>query len=319
MKIALEVVLTMVILLGLGFVIYPRPWAGKKAIDLFSKLLINICLPGMLLYSMVNSVSHDELVSFGILLPITLLIIIVLYYLTYLLAKIIKVRKGRQWTFALMGSMSNTIFLGLPVCTMIFGMDCVPLVMLGFIAGSLITLTIGISGIIKDASYLGSNDIRLHILVQIQNMFFNPIMISLFIGLLLNVMNIEYFPSLNTALAYVSNMTTPLSLLFIGMYIRTMNLKDFAPDKDTVAVLLVRFVLAPLFAYFVYKGFVYLGVSIDDYTINVLVVQMACCVLTMTSIFAIEYRADGKFATKTVAISNVIFLFFLPIYIILLT
>jgi predicted permease len=318
MDIALEVVLTMTLLLGLGFFIYDRPWAGDTAITLISKLLVNVSLPCMLLYSMVNSVTHDQLISFGMLLPITILLIIVLYYFSYLVAKLFKVRKGRQWTFAMMGSMSNTIFLGLPVCTMIFGMESIPLVMLGFIASSMITLTLGLSGIIKDARYLGADNAHLNALTQMKNIFLNPIMISLFAGLIFNLLNVTYFPSLNTALGYVSNMTTPLSLIFIGMFMRTMKVKEFIPDKDSIVVLIIRFVIAPAFAYAFYKLFILFGVQIDQYSINVLVVQIACCVLTMTSIFAIEYKADGKFATKTVAISNILFLFFLPLYILIL-
>lgn len=319
MNIAIDVVLTMIILISIGFFIYDKPWAGDKAITLISKLLINVSLPCMLLYNMVNSVTHDQLISFGALLPLTILLLVILYYFSFLVAKLFKVRKGRQWTFAMMGSVSNSIFLGLPVCTMIFGMESVPLVMLGFISGSMVSLSIGIYGIIQDASYLGVNNAHLNVLTQLKNMFLNPIMVSLLLGLSFNMLNIKYFPSLNTSLGYVSNMTTPLSLIFIGMYIKTMKLKEFAPDKDTVIVLLIRFIIAPIFAYGFYKLFVKLGLYIDQYAINVLVVQIACCVLTMTSIFAIEYKADGKFATKTVALSNIVFLFFLPIYIILLS
>lgn len=319
MSVAIEVVLTMTILLAVGFFVYDKPWAGDKAITLISKLLVNVCLPCMLLYSMVNSVTKEQLTSFGIIILITLLILVIIYYLSYLIGKIIKVRKSRQWTFAMMGSLSNSIFIGMPVCTMIFGLESVPLVMLGFIAASIVTLTLGISGIIKDATFLGVEASHLNVKTQLKNMFLNPIMISLFIGLLFNLLNIEYFNSLNNALGYISNMTTPLSLIFIGMFIRTMSVSDFSPDKDTVFVLLIRFILAPFISYFIYKFFVLLGIQIDDYTINVLVVQIACCVLTMTSIFAIEYKADGKFATKAVALSNIVFLVFLPVYIIILT
>ncbi|MDC7250088.1 MAG: AEC family transporter [Sphaerochaetaceae bacterium] len=318
MGIAVEVVMTMMILLCIGYFIYDKPWAGETAVTMISKLLLNVCLPCMLLYSMVNSVSHDQLISFGILLPITVLLIVFLFYFSLLIAKLFKVDKGRQGVFATMGSLSNTIFLGLPVCTMIFGFESVPLVMLGFISGSIVTFTLGLSGIMKDATYLGEQNANLTLKDQLRNMFLNPIMVSLFVGLLLNLLNVKYFPSLNTALGYISNMTTPLSLIFIGMYMRTMNLKDFIPDKDSILVLIIRFIFAPVLAYLFYKGFTLIGVNIDQYSIDVLVIQVACCVLTMTSILAIEYKADGKFATKTVAISNLIFLFFLPIYIMVL-
>ncbi|MGD1822160.1 MAG: AEC family transporter [Pleomorphochaeta sp.] len=319
MGIAAEVVFTMIILLVIGFFIYDRPWAGDKAVALISKLLINVSLPCMLLYSMVNSVTKEQLSTFGILIIITMIIIIITYYFSFLIAKIIKVKKGRQWTFAMMGSLSNSVFIGLPVCSMIYGVESVPIVMLGFTAGSFITLTLGISGIIKDATELGVENSHLNAITQIKNMFLNPIMLSLIIGLLLNILNIKYFPSLNNALKYISDTTTPLSLLFIGMFMRTMKLKEFLPDKDTFAVLIIRFIFAPLLAYYIYKGFNLLGMKIDDFSINVLVLQIACCVLTMTSIFAIEYKADGKFATKSVALSNIVFLFVLPIYIVLLT
>lgn len=319
MGIALEVVLTMVIIMAIGYFIYDRPWAGEKSLNLISKLLVNVALPCMLLYSMVNYVTHDQLMEFGMIIIITFLIITVVYYFSYGIAKVIKVRDGRKWTFAMMGGLSNSIFIGLPVCTMIYGEKSIPIVMLGFTAGSIFTMTFGISGIIKDAAASGNKSEHLHMLNQIKNMLLNPIIIALIVGLLLNILNVKYFPALNTALGYISNMMTPLSLLFIGMFMRTMNLKDFFPDKDMIVVLIIRFVLAPIIAYLIYKGVSLIGIHFDEYTINALVMQIACCVLTMTSIFAIEYKADGKFATKTVAISNIIFLFVLPIYIYFLT
>ncbi len=319
MGIAVEVVLTMIILMAIGYFIYDRPWAGEKSLNVISKLLVNVALPCMLLYSMVNSVSHDQLMDFGIIIIITFIIITFIYYLSFVIAKIIKVREGRQWTFAMMGGLSNSIFIGLPVCTMIYGEKSIPIVMLGFTAGSIFTMTFGIMGIIKDAEALGTKAAHLNMLNQLKNMFLNPIIIALIVGLIFNILNVKYFPALNTALGYISNMMTPLSLLFIGMFMRTMNLKEFLPDKDAIGALIIRFILAPIISYIIYKGVSIIGINFDDYTINILVMQIACCVLTMTSIFAIEYKADGKFATKTVAISNIIFLFILPIYIYFLT
>ena len=110
MNIAVEVVFTMVILLGVGYFIYNKEWAGEKALTFCSKLLVNVSLPSMLLYSMVNSVTKEQLISFGALLPITILIFVLLYYFSFVVAKIIKVKQGRQWTFAIMGSLSNTLF-----------------------------------------------------------------------------------------------------------------------------------------------------------------------------------------------------------------
>jgi len=76
------------------------------------------------------------------------------------LAIVFNVRKDRRGTFASMFSLSNTIFIGLPVNLMLFGDSSLSYALLYYIANTILFWTIGVYGIARDAAIIAASGPR---------------------------------------------------------------------------------------------------------------------------------------------------------------
>lgn len=72
----IETVLSLVLLIGVGWWIAGRPWCGKAGTDLFSKFTAQIAIPCYMFYNMLETCgTREELLSLFISLPVPLLTI----------------------------------------------------------------------------------------------------------------------------------------------------------------------------------------------------------------------------------------------------
>jgi predicted permease len=108
-------------------------------------------------------------------------------------------------------------------------------------------------------------------------------------------------------------MTTPLSLMFIGITFGTLNIKAVRFDKDMAAMIFGRFIVAPLVSYGLS-----LIIPIPSLMTKVFIIQAAMPVITQSAIIAKAYGADYEYATVMVTVTTIISIVFIPIYMVLL-
>ena len=113
---------------------------------------------------------------------------------------------------------------------------------------------------------------------------------------------------------YIGNLTTPLSLLFIGITFSTISIKDIKFDKDMLALLLGRFVLSPLVVYALA-----LVIPIPSLMTKVFIIQSAMPIIAQSAITARAYDVDYRYATVMVTISTVLSILFIPVYMVLMS
>ncbi|WP_180373767.1 AEC family transporter, partial [Oenococcus oeni] len=86
-----------------------------------SYLIMNIALPLSIFVSVLTYLTRDKLVSLSGGLVFAAASFAVSYVLAYLITKIFKIRVGRRGTFINMFVNANTIFIGLPLNSALFG------------------------------------------------------------------------------------------------------------------------------------------------------------------------------------------------------
>ena len=82
-------------------------------------------------------------------------------------------------------------------------------------------------------------------LATLRNIF-SPPLISFTVALLLVFASVKPPAFLLATAKYLGSMTTPLSLLFIGVVMHGVNLKKLRLDRDILGVLIGRFIVSPL-------------------------------------------------------------------------
>ena len=108
---------------------------------------------------------------------------------------------------------------------------------------------------------------------------------------------------------YLGNMTTPLSMLFIGIAIYGVKFSTIKFSKDVIAVLVGRFVISPIAVLLIASFF-----PIPELMKKVFVIQAALPAMTQTTILAKVYEADTEYAAVLVTITTLFAIIAIPIY-----
>lgn len=299
---SLESILSIFIMIYLGYFLFGKGWFNEDTGKLFSRIVINISLPPMMLSDIMTSFDRQKLAQSGIGLIIPFTSMIICFFIGSILSRTIKIKPERYGLFEAMFFASNTIFMGLPINLALFGEKSVPYVLLYYIANTTLFWTIGIYSInkTKDSSIF-SKDTVLRI--------FSPPLLGFILAVILILLNIKLPAFVMDTCKYLGNLTTPLSMMFIGITLSTINVKDVKIDKDMTAILLGRFILGPVIV-------LILGslIHVPPLMEKVFVIQASMPVITQCAIVSRTYKSDYKFASIAVALSTLFSIIFIPLY-----
>lgn len=302
-------VFSIVIMICMGYILTWKRWFDESVSKLFSKLVCNVALPCLMISDLVGNFDREKLrsLSSGLIVPFASMAIC--YIAAILVSKIIKVRKNRRGTFNSMFFVSNSIFIGLPINMALFGESSVPYVLLYYIANTTFFWTIGAYGISKD----GEGSERSMFSKETFSRLFTPPLMGFIVGLILILLNIQLPKFILDTCRYFGNLTTPLSMLFIGIIIYNADLKKIKFSLEMAAILAGRFIVSPLLIYLASRC-----LNIPALMENVFVIQAAMPVMTNTSIVAKQYNADYEYAAVMTVVTTICSLVFIPIYMYLL-
>ncbi|QXE21129.1 AEC family transporter [Clostridium sp. 001] len=303
---AIGSVLSIVIMICTGCVLTKFKWLNENISKVFSKLVCNVALPCLMISNLMGNFTRDKLDHIGKGLIIPVLSMAIGYILAILISKIIKVKKERTGTFRSMFFVSNSIFIGLPINLALFGSKSVPYVLLYYIANTTFFWTIGAYGISSD----GQADKKTSIFSkETLNRIFSPPLMGFIIAMIFIFCGIKLPKFVMDTCKYFGDMTTPLSMLFIGITIYYVDIKKMKMSKDIFFVLIGRFIISPVLIIFL-AGFF----PIPELMKKVFIIQAAMPVMTNTSIVAKAYGADYEYAAVVTSLTTALSLLVIPIY-----
>ncbi|HHW30927.1 MAG TPA: AEC family transporter [Clostridiaceae bacterium] len=301
---AAQSVLSLAIIIMIGYFLASKGWFDEKTNKLFAKLVTNVSLPFLMISNFVANINKEQLgqISFGLVRPFTSMILS--YIVSLMFTRLLKIKKGRQGLFQVMFFVSNTMFMGLPINNALYGEYSIPYVMLYYISNTVIFWTLGTYCFQKDDI---SNAKRSFL--QMLKKILSPPLIGIIIGFFLVTLEIQLPKFIMDTSRYLGNMTTPISMLFIGITIHSVNFKDMRLTKDMLAVIFGRFFVSPLIALLV----CYL-MPVPVLMRNVFVIQASMPVMTQVAILSKAYNSDDKYAAVMVSMTTLLSIIFVPVY-----
>lgn len=298
-------VLAIAFIISIGYFLTLKGWLDDNVSDVFSKLVINISLPALMIYNMLNNYDSNQLKLLIKGLVIPLLSMFICYLISILVSKILNVPPKRRGVFQSMFFTSNTMMIGLPINLSLFGNESVPYVLIYYVANNIFFWTIGVYSITKDAQGKCSKIFNVKSLKKI----FSPPLIGFIVGVILVQFNIKPPKFIIDSCKYLGNLTTPLALLFIGITIRSMGLSRLKFDKDAATLLFGRFVVSPLTIFYLATLF-----PIPLLMKNVFVIQASMPAIAQSAIIAKAYDADYEYSVIMITLTTIISLITIPIY-----
>ena len=293
MEIFLRSISGILVILGMilvGFVIGEKGWFDDKSRGLLAKLVTQIALPCYMLYTITQRFTAADLLIMLPALRFPALSMVILLGIATAVARIFAVRQDRRGLFISMFFNSNTIFVGLPINQALFGDASIPYVLIYYMCNTTFFWTLGTYLIQRDGEGEAQFDIR----TSLKKVFSPPLM-GFLLGLVMVMLQIKLPAFLASDLQYLGNLTTPLSMIFIGLSVSHVGVKQLVLGKDQLLILLGRFLVAPLLM----ASIVY-WLPLPSLMKQVFIIQSAMTVMTNAPVVARLYGADSDYAAVMV-------------------
>ena len=311
MDIFLKSISGILVILGMilvGFVIGEKGWFDDKSRGLIAKLVTQIALPCYMLYTITQRFTAEDLLKMLPALRFPALSMVVLLGIATAVARIFAVRQDRRGLFISMFFNSNTIFVGLPINQALFGDASIPYVLIYYMCNTTFFWTLGTYLIQRD----GEGEAQFDFKTSVKKVFSPPLM-GFLLGLVMVMLQIKLSAFLDSDLQYLGNLTTPLSMIFIGLSVSHVGVKQLILGKDQLLILLGRFLVAPLLmATIVYWA------PLPSLMKQVFIIQSAMPVMTNAPVVARLYRADSDYAAVMVTERTLATMVVIPILMVLM-
>lgn len=304
---AVASVTIILLLTATGYFCAAMGWMSPQAKRFISKFTMSVAIPCMCVYGLTNNLTHELLAgSLGFLL-VPLLSTVGAFLLSLLVGRLLKLPRKRLGVFMMMCSVSNAIFIGLPMCTELFGEACTPYVMLYYLVNTSFVQLVGLS-LVRWSGEGGGFDKRM-----IKKFLTTPAVIGVLVSFVLVFTGIRLPSLVMSYCKYMNNLVTPLALLLTGYIIYEIGLKNLKLDRDLAIMLLFRFLLVPGVSFALCELFGVAGLGR-----SVLLVETAMPVVTQTVVAAADYGADEQFAAQGAALSTLACFVVIPVLMLIL-
>jgi len=311
MDIFLRSISGILVILGMilvGFVIGEKGWFDDKSRGLLAKLVTQVALPCYMLYTITQRFTAADLLKMLPALRFPALSMVVLLGIATGVARIFAVSQDHRGLFISMFFNSNTIFVGLPINQALFGDASIPYVLIYYMCNTTFFWTLGTYLIQRD----GEGEAQFDLKTSLKKVFSPPLM-GFLLGLVLVMLQIKLPAFLASDLQYLGNLTTPLSMIFIGLSVSHVGVKQLVLGKDQLLILLGRFLVAPLLmATIVY------WVPLPSLMKQVFIIQSAMPVMTNAPVVARLYGADSDYAAVMVTETTLATMVVIPILMLLM-
>ena len=303
---SLESIIPIIALIVLGYFLQVRGWFHNDFGNDLSKLIMNVAMPVSIFVSVLKYLTLEKLISLSGGLVYTFVAFALGYIVAFLSVKVFKVAPGRRGTVINTFVNANTIFIGLPLNIALFGDDALAYFLIYYITNTISTWTLGV--------FLMTSDSKSGKKKQESHFDWKKLLPAPLLGFIVSVVfliiNIPLPSFVSSTLGYVGGLTTPLSLVYIGIVLAKAGIKTIRFDKDSIVALVGRFIVAPVLMFAVLK-LMAPGMVTAEY--QTFMIQSATPALAVLPILANQGDGDVEFSTNIVTLSTVLFVIIIPI------
>jgi len=297
MSILTEQMLTLAIIVIIGVILAKVSILTADVRKKLSSMLIYVIAPLYVIKSFQLEYSDEILKSMGLVAAIAFSVILLGLALGRFLWRNREVKKAQVLTHA--SGFMNCAFIGFPIIHSIYGDIGILYASVYVLAFQIFLWTLGVM------IFSGKADKWYKSLMQ-------PGIIGVIIGLTLFIFQIKLPSFLFNSFDMVGSMTPPLAMLIIGAFLSEIDIIHSLKDFPTYAVAFFRLIFAPAL---VLGLLLLLGFSPKDGVFfGAAVILAGMPSATNTVLFATNYDADAKYSASVVAISTILSVFTIPLW-----
>ncbi len=309
--VALNQVFTLFLLIVVGYVVKKRNIVTEQIHREISGLVLNVCLPALIINAMNFKFAPEVLVKSGQLVIAAFVIYSGTILLSYPLTRLIGAAGNRRDVFQYVLVFSNCGYMGYPVINAIMGEQGVFYTAIYNLAFTVLVWTFGVHLMTRNPGEGSEGETAGTWRDQLKRLV-NPNLIALAIGFSLFIFSIQLPAAVSSTIKMVGETTTPLSMMFIGFILADVSIRETVSDLQVYLVSGMRLLLLPLL---VWGGFKLFGITGD--LVTVAVISTAMPAAANTAILAAVYDNDYQLGSKAIFVSTLLSVATLPLVILL--
>lgn len=296
-------IITLFLLIVIGYIAKKVRFVESDIKKHISSLVLNVTLPLYIFTAMQFDFSKDVLKETGQLVIISFIFYAAVTAFSFLYAKGFKLKDMKKDVFQYVIIFSNVGYMGYPIMNEIAGEKGRFYAAIYNLSFNILTWTLGVYIMSRHKNSLERPSVKERLLHVV-----NPSLIAVILGFICFVTSFKIPVLFLDTFRSVGSVTTPLSMMFIGIILAEITFKDLIGDWSLFIVSFVRLLLTPLITYFVLKT---LGFS--DLVLVIPVVLSAMPAAANTAIVASRYENDYKMASKLIFITTLLSILTIPI------
>ena len=282
-------------LIVLGFILGKRNIIHKESIPDFSTLVLKVTMPVTVFCSIIDQ-DRSQLFAYGIQTFVTIILLHVCAFLIgLLLVKVMKVADLDQgvWIYCML--FSNNGFMGIPLVQSILGNE-------GVLVSNFLIFSVGIKLLtwkypIKEK-------------LSIRKMVLNNINIAVILGFIVCILQIPMPDVLGKLLSYLSNITSGMSMLVVGLSLSRLPVKAVFQDRRMILLTLIKQIAFPLLILGLLR---IVPVALDDTLKNVMILTAALPASSAQSMITEQYGTNTTGAGRSVFMTTLFSVITVPL------
>jgi predicted permease len=305
-RIILSQIVILAIVVVIGSVAARFKVLTPESKDMLSKVIFNISLPLMLFTNFLKLDATPRLLSNSfVVLAISGIVVFLMLFIGWVLTKIFAIKGSEAAVFKAHSMFGNTIFLGFPLITALFGSEGLLYASMYQLISSLIMWTVGVVVL----SHGNGNSLKKSVARVI-----NPNTIATVTGLIFFIFSIKLPSVIVKPFSELGAANTWLSMLYIGAMLTFASVGGLLGKKSLYIISFSRLVFVPslLIALFVLAGAV-AGLSPDKLVTSVIILEASMPCMATVVIMAKEFGSDDHLAVGNVFVSTLLSILTLPL------
>jgi malate permease and related proteins len=305
-KIILSQILILAIVVLIGVIAAKFGVLTPESKDMLSKVIFNISLPLMLFTNFLKLDATPRLLANSfVVLSLSGFVIFFMLLIGWISTRIANIKDREAAVFRAHSMFGNTIFLGFPLITALFGVEGLLYASMFQLISNIIMWTVGVVVITHGNGISWKKNLRRVV---------NPNTIATLSGFLFFLLSVKLPPLLIKPLAELGSANTWLCMLYIGAMLAFSNVGGLLGKKSLYIISFNRLIFVPAILVSLFAVFSAIaGISPEKMVVAVIILEASMPCMASVVIMAKELGADDHLAVGNVFVSTILSILTLPL------
>ena len=285
------------VLMLVGYFMGRKGILDKQFVKNGSTLLVDVFIFASIINSVLGSRPELGRAEFGNAMLLVTLTTIITYALAYLVA-LPFAKKENAAQIEMMFAISNTLFVGLPVASAIYGSESVFYIGMSCVPYNIVLYSYGVWRLKHDK---GDGKIRIKDMLSI-------CLLASIAALVIFLLNPPIPRLISELFSTVSAATVPLSMIIIGASMSAINPAIAFREKRNYLYSLVKLIVCPVITYLILRNFTDNKILLITCTI-----LAGCPTGAIATPLSVQYGYSPEESSKAIMVTTILSMFTLPL------